>query len=494
MCRNLRRVLQVDINNDSAGLIKTDRNKSPFALYPKFDDIDRGKKFYRVSLDVNFRNIDAMENRPVSIRNQSFFKPFSISEKVSLSKTKSNKRKGLETVDRSMTSLTTKKDRKENAISKPAEPQRHSTLTPNYNRHVKNTTMNFSSKPPTTDRLFMTHRKIYKPCLEEIVEENKSENSGYKSTGKIPSIQTYGNTVFTEFKNQYQTQKQPELIGTTDLKLEKRDQSSEDTELNYQIDVVKAIVTKITQNLGIDVTFDTLNDRLSRARSNGSIEAQSPGGSALRPQTNGLIKKSNSKVRIIFDKRGRFNPQVRSKLSDKFRKHRTAFSVTQDDPKEDLQNQAGTTGYNQNFDEKSLKLKITESNRSQENNKDEESSDSDVETDGMISFSNDSQIESNVGSIREFSINTKMNRDTLQESSARKERLKTSPDIRGGKTKNKRSRQTLVPYDYSSSRADGFASKESICLEGVPTKVNSIPNLNFISARNQRYDNNFTGT
>ena len=118
-------------------------------------------------------------------------------------------------------------------------------------------------------------------------------------------------------------------------------------------------------------------------------------------------------------------------------------SATHGNIKADLQNQAGTTLFNANSEEKSCKLKVTDSNRSLENMK--ENSDSEGGTEGMVTLSNESHIESNIGSIREFSIHTKKNRDSVQESSNREEQ-KMTPDSRR-KTSYK-SRQNMLYYSH----------------------------------------------
>lgn len=112
-----------------------------------------------------------------------------------------------------------------------------------------------------------------------------------------------------------------------------------------------------------------------------------------------------------------------------------------------LQDQAGTTTINALSEEKSQKLKITESNRSCENNKDEESFQSDEDTEGMMTFINEN--DSSAGKIREFNTNTKKERDHIQSSSVRntlptQEAL--SPSFATPQIK-KRSRQTLLDYN-----------------------------------------------
>lgn len=128
-------------------------------------------------------------------------------------------------------------------------------------------------------------------------------------------------------------------------------------------------------------------------------------------------------------------------------------------------------------EEKSLKLKVTESNKSCENNKDEESFQSDEDTEGMMTFINES--DSSAGKIREFNTNTKKARDIIQSSSARytlqtqQTQEALSPSY-GTPQMQKRSRQNLLNYTnhrgYETNKSN-FESMDSICLEGQPTKV-----------------------
>jgi hypothetical protein len=78
-----------------------------------------------------------------------------------------------------------------------------------------------------------------------------------------------------------------------------------------------------------------------------------------------------------------------------------------------------------------------------ENMKD--NSDSEGVAEGMITLSNESHIESNIGSIREFSIHTKINRDSVQNSSNREEH-KMTPESR--RKHSYKSRQNMLYYSH----------------------------------------------
>ena len=110
---------------------------------------------------------------------------------------------------------------------------------------------------------------------------------------------------------------------------------------------------------------------------------------------------------------------------------------------------------------------------------------SDSEIDGINSFANESSFSSNIGDIREFSINTKENRDSWQDKSKREEKSHSSLQ---STIKESKLRHTLTNYINTE---EPIGSKDSICCEGIPTKVRCVTNMNFISASNNiKFHNN----
>lgn len=66
ICRNLRRVIQIDANDNSSTVISNRENHVSFSDKNKFESVSHNKKYYRISLDVNFRNIDTVNLKPKS--------------------------------------------------------------------------------------------------------------------------------------------------------------------------------------------------------------------------------------------------------------------------------------------------------------------------------------------------------------------------------------------------------------------------------------------
>jgi hypothetical protein len=191
---------------------------------------------------------------------------------------------------------------------------------------------------------------------------------------------------------------------------------------------------------------------------------------------------SKESIRVILDAKNlQYPPILHQKYKTK--KNRTMSNMNEE-TKMYFQDQAGTTGFNQS-DEKSAHLKSSDTYISKPNNQDSIENDEDAEM--MISFNNDSNQGSNIGSLREMSVKTKQNKDAYQNFSARK-KASRKPNIEEYKTK-KRSRQSLVDYPSKEISDDSYDSKDSICSEGISATGKSINPVNFTSESHcQRFD------
>lgn len=181
-------------------------------------------------------------------------------------------------------------------------------------------------------------------------------------------------------------------------------------------------------------------------------------------------------IKVILDASKLEVPAIPQSVTGAVKKNKTMMNKDEE-VKGFFQDQAGTTGFNHS-DEKSMHLKISDSNISNGNNQEDDESDEDAEV--SVSFNNDSNQSSNIGSLREMSVKTKENKDAYQEFSARKK--KSLKPIVDEYRKNGRSRHNLLDY----SNHENIASKDSICVEGTATNIRSIKTMNFISTTENR--------
>lgn len=202
---------------------------------------------------------------------------------------------------------------------------------------------------------------------------------------------------------------------------------------------------------------------------------------------------SKSKLRHLFENKNGLPKITEEKTLDKSKVISKRVHNAVEGGKENLPDQAGTS-FDQKYDEKSMHLKITDSIQSNEdeNKEDSTSSPEDGGSEGVVSFSYDARGGgSSIGSVREFSVKTKMNRDSIQSSSARKRRLDTSPAL-SSNYRIKKSRQNLMRFD-NAVFPEHSDSKDSICAESKPTKIPSSFHMNFVSASNNHLNQNMTG-
>lgn len=300
------------------------------------------------------------------------------------------------------------------------------------------------SAPRKQDRLFMTHNKIYKqPVLKEIKEENKSENSESRSL-----LSKTQNSIDFVKKSASAKDLMMMKFGQTNRNIARPDQPA-----NEKVEVIKVITSKLCQLLGINARFE-----VEEGKNELTDEYQT----------------SKESIRVILDANNlQHRPILQQK--NKMKKNRT-MSIANEETKMYFQDQAGTTGFNQS-DEKSAHLKSSDTYISKHNNQD--SIENDEEAEMMISFTNDSNQGSNIGSLREMSVKTKENKDAYQNFSARKKRFR-KPNTEEYKTKE-RSRQSLVDYPSKAISEGSYDSNDSVCCEGTATMVKPINPVNFTS-------------
>jgi len=92
-----------------------------------------------------------------------------------------------------------------------------------------------------------------------------------------------------------------------------------------------------------------------------------------------------------------------------------------------------------------------------EDSKDGDLSANEIESEEIVSFSTDSHFGSNIGSIREFNVNTKEKRDSVQDSAKRDHSSTADKNREKG---SQRSRQNLLQYPNANN--NGVKSFESI--------------------------------
>jgi len=68
VCKDLRRVIQIDVNDHSGTMMDTKMKSAGFSNKTKIEAIDHNKQFYRISLDINFRNIDLVRMNPQTLK------------------------------------------------------------------------------------------------------------------------------------------------------------------------------------------------------------------------------------------------------------------------------------------------------------------------------------------------------------------------------------------------------------------------------------------
>lgn len=110
--------------------------------------------------------------------------------------------------------------------------------------------------------------------------------------------------------------------------------------------------------------------------------------------------------------------------------------------KDFFQDQSGTRVYNRTSDEKSLKLKATESSRSGGRNHE----DSESETEGIVSIDNENVRDRNIALRREFNFITKEARDSIQGSSRKDYSSRESSFHTEEKKRDPKSRQSKLDF------------------------------------------------
>ena len=228
------------------------------------------------------------------------------------------------------------------------------------------------------------------------------------------------------------------------------------------------IAFKIAEFLGIQATFEVDNDPYGLTS---SLKLQAPNNRIVSDFGEGAI---NLHVYIKIHKDDKIEHDL---INQNSMKNNTVKNDLKD-LKDFFHDQSGT--HIKVSEEKSMKLKMTESSKSNLDNEDDED---DEDTDGLCIFTQDTHLEKNIGIVREFNTLTKENRDSIQESSKRGEDSQDSSNL-GKINKGDRLRQNLDNYVEKKDSDEPNFTKDSVCVEGAPTqKVNS---LNFISASNNK--------
>mmetsp|Transcript_30538 Transcript_30538/g.27054 ORF Transcript_30538/g.27054 Transcript_30538/m.27054 type:complete len:219 (-) Transcript_30538:445-1101(-) len=199
-------------------------------------------------------------------------------------------------------------------------------------------------KPQNRDRLVMTHNKFYTiPVLSEIREENKSQ----------------GSDSYSRSRDQYKSQKQitpclSEENKNVELNTSLLSHNSiQKDSLSHNINIIKSITEKFSKLLGLNATFEIDCD---------------PAGILLTPKNNLSKLEKDSKnlnLRIILQA-NREEKLLSNVLNESNTKNNTMLTASKD-LKDFFQDQSGARI--KMSDEKSLKMRMTESSKS---NKEEE--------------------------------------------------------------------------------------------------------------------------
>lgn len=220
ICRNLRRVIQIDANDNSGTVVSSQGNHFGFSNKNQFETVDHNKKFYRISLDVNFRNIDTVNLKPKhrtkrltsEIKKNSALALTSVSTNISDKGQVMQLKKPLDTA----------------IVSDSMSLTSQSKISSNKNFRFN------SPNPENQNRLFMTHNKMYiMPVLNEIKEENKSENSESKTLSK-------------NNKSQESCVKKSSIMNAKKVDFSKESiNSSSNQPANYKVETIKLIACKL---------------------------------------------------------------------------------------------------------------------------------------------------------------------------------------------------------------------------------------------------------
>lgn len=238
--------------------------------------------------------------------------------------------------------------------------------------------------------------------------------------------------------------------------------------LEYNIEVVKTITNILTSYLGMNITFEMDQDPLILQPKNKILNKIK--------QLKIKSQENNSNFRVIFEVK-KEERLVKKSMRNSGKKNST-MGATPQDLDNLFQEQVKDRIHHQTSEENIKKLSYFESNESNE----EKDIESDSETDGVISIINDSFPPNSIGSIREFSINTKENRDSLQDQSKIGENSQTS-SLKSSLNKSK-SKQKLKDYVKYAHMKIPVTSKETIQVEAKPSHMKYVNNYNFISASN----------
>lgn len=164
VCKGIRRVIQIDVN-DNAEHSKKDQEGTGFLDKNKLEAVDHNKQFYRISLDVNFRNIDLVDVRPPEKEKKK--KKLKMGGKGG----KKNDSKKFSKPDGGSARMGF--FNKERALEKASSHSLPGMANEGHDEdNSVNKTIVRKEKPKDQERLFMTQNKLYaKPVLSEIKEE-----------------------------------------------------------------------------------------------------------------------------------------------------------------------------------------------------------------------------------------------------------------------------------------------------------------------------------
>ena len=401
-------------------------------------------------------------------------------------------------------------------------------------------------KANRVDKMMMTANKMYiQPVLSEISEENKSDHSHQKSSMEIPMIKNLERTLLDwsivgkggVLKEEKKGESSTGTIYNEEDSISKDDIFT----MTRKIGLIKTVVTEILNFLEGEIEYESTgisekwnsdikssptysgsnakdkneniimikfkipmeysneneskmnvkgeyNINQKRYKNGTNIVFDSPKYNSvnLDVDSKSIVAESKSKLKTLFEKKNQMEEIKEENLSVKVISDET-INIKIEEYKDDLQSQSGTTNLLR-MEENSQKVKfadLSSPNQKKLNNL-QVFNESDDESEGL--FSNLSQInetDSNVGSIREFCINTKINRDTIQSSSSRfdykYDNFKSYSD-----SKTFRSRQNLLKSESNINQSNAFESRDSISVESKPILVPSMTHNNFITASNKK--------
>ncbi|CAI2383206.1 unnamed protein product [Moneuplotes crassus] len=460
ICKGIRRVIQIDVNdNAEVSKIGTEEGTG-FNDKNSLEVVDHNKQFYRISLDVNFRNIDLVDIRPQAKHKNNL--------KIS------NKRKP-KSESKSHNHAPDQRSSRKNFFSKEKALEKmssHATTTmvalPKQNEGSQSARTKQLEKPAPKERMFMTHNKFYiKPVMSEIKEEeNKSEISDSYKNREIASSEQAN--LSEAVKNMISNTSGVE--GST---------LNKNSPLFYDFEMLKTIVILVSNFVGLKASFVIDHEPLSLVNRRDEEFNKS----------NSLSKESSQvpKIRVILESRINDIALKNIKcLDDDYQQLDSAMkNKTMKSPakgiKDFFQDQSGTRMYNRTSDEKSLKLKATESSRSGCLNHE----DSESETEGIVSIDNENVRDRNVALRREFNFITKEARDSIQDSSRKDYSSKESSFHTEEKKRDPKSRQSKLDFVKKIEIEEPTGTQDSICVEAVPTKIRNAKTLHLLSARNK---------